>query len=167
MAVKPYSLLAAPLLIATSLHAILAAAGSTTSGHRYYYPASSSSSSGGSGNGAAAASWEGSLPKVADDVLRVVPACAQDCLRSFVKLSFGSCSSGGAAASLSCICALPGQLGFTAGEGAIQCLVGAKSVGLCSESETSGGFWAFHGASIEGWQVLTSCKNSPEATAGV
>ena len=129
MAIKPYSLFAAPLLIATSLHATFATAGSSYKSH-YYYPASSSSS-----RNAAAASWESNLPHLADDVLRVVPTCAQDCFRSFVKVSFG-CSSD-AAASLSCICAQPGELGFTAGEGAIQCLVGAQSVGICSESEAS------------------------------
>jgi hypothetical protein len=134
MAIKPYSLLTAPLLIATTLHATFAAANSHTYTNHYYYPASSGSSIKG-----ASASWQDNLPQLADDVIRAVPACAQDCFQSFAKLSFG-CGGGSTSAQLSCICSNPGELGFTAGEGAVQCIVGAQSVGLCSETDASGEF---------------------------
>ncbi|SPN97742.1 uncharacterized protein DNG_01256 [Cephalotrichum gorgonifer] len=69
---------------------------------------------------------------VSSDVASLVPACAQECLASFVDGNFPGLDCSKAGSSLECVCGHTGASGFTVGEGAVQCLLAAKSVGICT-----------------------------------
>lgn len=74
--------------------------------------------------------------KSTQDVPAIIPPCAQECFRSFLLANFqgARCSSDSA---FECICEQTGSSGFTAGEGAVQCLVAAKSLGICFGTDAS------------------------------
>ena len=67
-----------------------------------------------------------------------VPSCAKPCFQSFFDVNFPSLDCGGASSTLECVCQQTGASGFTVGEGAVQCLLAAKSVEICSGEEANG-----------------------------
>lgn len=73
-----------------------------------------------------------------NDIFAVVPACAQQCVLSFLSVNFDAGSMDGMGVTLDSICATDSRSGFTLGEGAMQCLTAEKSVGSCSEQEADG-----------------------------
>ncbi len=73
-----------------------------------------------------------------NEIDAVVPACAQQCVLSFLSVNFDADKMDGMGVTLDSICAADSRSGFTLGEGAMQCLTAEKSVGSCSDSEASG-----------------------------
>ncbi|KAI1258624.1 hypothetical protein F5Y18DRAFT_341672 [Xylariaceae sp. FL1019] len=94
-----------------------------------------------------------SLAGLGSDITTIVPACAQECLVSFVEGNFPSpsCDS---SYSLSCLCSENSTSGYTVGEGALQCLLGEFSLGQCDHSDL--GENAAH-------KVLHMCDGQPNA----
>lgn len=67
-----------------------------------------------------------------------VPSCARPCFQSFFNINFPNLDCGREASTLGCVCQQTGASGFTVGEGAVQCLLAAKSVDICSGEEANG-----------------------------
>ena len=85
----------------------------------------------------AAAAFEFRLSK---DLTGLIPVCAQSCFLTFLSANYGTDKTGlldGDFPSLKYLCSTPGDTQFTAGEGAVQCIVAEKSVGGCSSREAS------------------------------
>lgn len=72
-----------------------------------------------------------SLPS---DISDFIPLCAQPCFSLFVGANFptSDCTT---SPTLSCLCTHNTTSGFTAGEGALQCIAGAKLAGVCTGSD--------------------------------
>ena len=77
-----------------------------------------------------------------DPVVASLPQCARECFSSFLVANFAGahCSSDSA---LQCVCERTGESGFTAGEGALQCLAAAKTAGICTEAEADSASFLF------------------------
>lgn len=74
--------------------------------------------------------------QLSSEIRRFVPSCARRCLLSFIEVSYDN-EDCGTTPSLRCLCKTEGLLGFTLGEGAVQCIAGEKAVGGCSDAEGS------------------------------
>lgn len=66
-----------------------------------------------------------------------VPSCARDCFQSFLDTNYGSTACD-KTRSLDCLCRTKSKSGYTIGEGAVQCILSAQSVGTCTTDETKG-----------------------------
>jgi hypothetical protein len=63
----------------------------------------------------------------------VIPACAEDCFISFITVNY-DLERGQKIPSLEKLCSTDGETGFTAGEGAVQCIAAERRVGGCSNT---------------------------------
>ncbi|KAJ3479141.1 hypothetical protein NLG97_g8394 [Lecanicillium saksenae] len=80
-----------------------------------------------------------SIPsKLRDDVSAFIPACAEQCLVSFLTVNYARGDDTDQYLSLDFVCGNRGRSGYTIGEGALQCLTGEKEVGFCSEVDAGG-----------------------------
>lgn len=66
-----------------------------------------------------------------------IPSCAAECFASFLNVNYVLDTCTGRHL-LDCLCPRIGALGFTLGEGAMQCISAERSIGLCSTVEASG-----------------------------
>jgi hypothetical protein len=66
-----------------------------------------------------------------------VPSCAAECFASFLNINYVLDTCTGRPL-LDCLCPRRGALGFTLGEGAMQCISAERSIGFCSTVEASG-----------------------------
>lgn len=71
-----------------------------------------------------------------NELTNFIPSCAQECFISFLDANFQSsgCSS---SPSLDCLCSHNTTTGYTIGEGAVQCILGEASTGLCKGNDAS------------------------------
>jgi CFEM domain len=69
-------------------------------------------------------------------VLRFVPACAEQCVASFVQVNYEGTDCG-EGASLQCLCSTRGNTQFTLGEGVVQCITTERGFGQCSDRAAS------------------------------
>ncbi|EYB25862.1 hypothetical protein FG05_13702 [Fusarium graminearum] len=65
-----------------------------------------------------------------------IPSCAAECFASFLNVNYVLDTCTGRHL-LDCLCPRIGALGFTLGEGAMQCISAERSIGLCSTVEAS------------------------------
>lgn len=73
-----------------------------------------------------------------DDISAFIPACAEQCLVSFLAVNYARGDDTDRHLSLDFVCAHRGRSGYTVGEGALQCLTGERNVGFCSAVEAGG-----------------------------
>jgi hypothetical protein len=73
-----------------------------------------------------------------NDISAFVPACAIDCVFSFLNVNYDTKTLNCGDTALDSICATSSLSGFTLGEGVMQCMTAEKSVDSCSEEEASG-----------------------------
>lgn len=73
-----------------------------------------------------------------DDVAAFIPACAEECVRSFLSVNYANGDDADADLSLGYVCANRGRSGYTIAEGALQCLTGEKQVGFCTGVDAGG-----------------------------
>ncbi|KAL4725316.1 hypothetical protein ACLX1H_007463 [Fusarium chlamydosporum] len=66
-----------------------------------------------------------------------IPSCAAECFASFLNVNYVLDACTGRPL-LDCLCSRRGSLGFTLGEGAMQCVSAERSIGFCSTVEASG-----------------------------
>lgn len=71
------------------------------------------------------------------ELSNIIPECAEPCLQSFLEVNYQG-SRCGSSPSLSCLCSSRGTLGFTLGEGAVQCIQAEKRFGTCSPGAARG-----------------------------
>ncbi|KAJ4159868.1 uncharacterized protein LMH87_007806 [Akanthomyces muscarius] len=71
-----------------------------------------------------------------DDISAFIPACAEQCLVSFLTVNYARGDDTDRNLSLDFVCANRGRSGYTVGEGALQCLTGERNVGFCSAVES-------------------------------
>ncbi|KAI1501955.1 hypothetical protein F5X99DRAFT_185089 [Biscogniauxia marginata] len=88
------------------------------------------------------------------DISTRVPQCAWRCLEIFIQDNFPSTNCG-TYSSLPCLCSSRSALGFTLGEGAVQCMIGEKQVNACVGNDTSN--YAISAA-------LNMCSGQPSAS---
>ena len=71
-----------------------------------------------------------SVYKLGDDITEFVPICAQSCFASFLAANFpvSACTT---SPTLDCVCTHKSSTGYTAGEGALQCIIAEENVGSC------------------------------------
>ena len=64
------------------------------------------------------------------DITEFIPICARSCFASFLSANFpaSACTT---TPTLDCLCTHKSSTGYTAGEGALQCLVAEENVGFC------------------------------------
>ncbi|KAG9248620.1 hypothetical protein BJ878DRAFT_476356 [Calycina marina] len=74
---------------------------------------------------------------LSNELTDFIPACAQTCFVSFLENNFGTIRCG-TTPTLDCLCSSDSASGFTAGEGAIQCIISEFNVGGCNGQEASG-----------------------------
>ncbi|OAF55076.1 hypothetical protein VC83_08705 [Pseudogymnoascus destructans] len=73
-----------------------------------------------------------SLPiyNLGTDITEFIPLCARSCFASFLSANFpvSACTT---SPTLDCFCTHKSSTGYTAGEGALQCLIAEENVGFC------------------------------------
>src|SRR4051794_8234353 len=75
---------------------------------------------------------------LSNELTNFIPPCAQQCFAYFLESNFPTdvCTDN---PTLDCICSSKSSSGFTAGEGAIQCILGEVGIGLCQGDDAKGG----------------------------
>ncbi|MBE3050069.1 hypothetical protein IMZ48_47720, partial [Candidatus Bathyarchaeota archaeon] len=80
----------------------------------------------------------------------IIPSCVMDCFQSFVDVNFSDVDCSKTSSLLQCVCRQTGASGHTIGEGAAQCLLAAKRVGICSDKEANGEFLQLSAVVVDG-----------------
>ncbi|KAL5350282.1 hypothetical protein ACLOAV_005320 [Pseudogymnoascus australis] len=75
-----------------------------------------------------------SIYNLGDDITEFVPVCAQSCFASFLSANFpvSECTT---SPTLDCLCTQKSSTGYTAGEGALQCIIAEENVGTCKSDD--------------------------------
>jgi hypothetical protein len=73
------------------------------------------------------------------EITKFIPSCAQECFKSFLDVNFLSttCST---TPTLDCLCSHNSTSGYTAGEGAVQCIISEVNIGFCKGNDAKGIF---------------------------
>ncbi|KFY98479.1 hypothetical protein V498_01417 [Pseudogymnoascus sp. VKM F-4517 (FW-2822)] len=75
-----------------------------------------------------------SIYNLGEDITEFVPVCAQSCFASFLSANFpvSECTT---SPTLDCLCTQKSSTGYTAGEGALQCIIAEENVGTCKSDD--------------------------------
>ena len=83
-------------------------------------------------------------PRLSLGVSAFIPACAEQCVLSFIDISFSG-QGCGPDFSLECLCSTRGRSEFTLGEAAVQCITAESQIGSCSGNDASRKFLCLPG----------------------